>query len=143
MAKHRVDQVKVCDACKTLNLVSLSKCHVCKNDTFTPLRTHSQISVLSEDVAQSSLTTEKLSTDSESKFYEQLDDSDLNIKFLAQLVRAQVRTNEKLDELISEQQKTRFYIRWGFGVIGLTLLVAFYGIGVKVNLSPTTITPYP
>jgi len=143
MAKHRVDEVKVCDACKTLNLVSLSKCHVCKNDTFTPLRTHSQISVLSEDVAQSSLTTEKLSTDSESKFYEQLDDSDLNIKFLAQLVRAQVRTNEKLDELISEQQKTRFYIRWGFGVIGLTLLVAFYGIGVKVNLSPTTITPYP
>jgi hypothetical protein len=143
MAKHRVDEVKVCDACKTLNLVSLSKCHVCKNDTFTPLRTHSQISVLSEDVAQSSLTTEKLSTDSESKFYEQLDDSDLNIKFLAQLVRAQVRTNEKLDELISEQQKTRFYVRWGFGVIGLTLLVAFYGIGVKVNLSPTTITPYP
>ena len=45
--------------------------------------------------------------------------------------------------LISEQKKTRFYIRWGFGVIGLTLLVAFYGIGVKVNLSPTTFTPFP
>jgi len=143
MGKHRVDDVKVCDNCNALNLVPSPKCHVCKNDTFTPLRTHSQMSVLSEEVAQSNLTSEKLSTDSESNFYEEADVSDLNIKFLAQLVRAQVRTNQKLDELISEQQKTRFYVRWGFGVIGFTLLLAFYVNGVKVNLSPTILRQFP
>lgn len=143
MGKHRVDDVKVCDTCKSLNLVSLSKCHVCKNDTFTALRTESGLGELAEKVAQESLTAERLSSDSESSSYEGVDDSDVSTKLLAQLVTAQVRTNQKLDELISEQKKTRFYIRWGFGVIGLTLLVAFYGIGVKVNISPTTITPYP
>ena len=60
--------------------------------------------------------------------------SDLNIKLLQQLVSAQILTNQKLDKLISEQQKTRFYIRWGFGVIGFTLLLAFYVNGVKVTI---------
>lgn len=48
-----------------------------------------------------------------------------------------------LNILIEEQKQTRLAIRWGFGVIGFTLLLAFYVMGVKVNLSPTTITPYP
>jgi len=68
---------------------------------------------------------------------------DLSVKLLEQLIRVQVSTSQKFDELIAEQQKTRFYIRWGFGAIGVTLLLAFYGIGVKVNLSPTIFRQYP
>jgi len=48
-----------------------------------------------------------------------------------------------LSILIEEQKQTRLAIRWGLFGLGVILLVAFYGRGVKVNLSPTTITPYP
>jgi len=49
------------------------------------------------------------------------------------------RTQQLLERLIKEQQLTRFAL----GALGIILLVAFYVIGVKVNLSPTSITPYP
>jgi len=58
-----------------------------------------------------------------------------------------VSSDEKLLQaiyaLIEEQKKTRFAIRWSLFGLGIILLVAFYGIGVKVNLPPMWFRQYP
>ena len=116
-------EVKLCTNCKTINTSTNTKCSRCKTSVFfKDIDSGTPGDVLSTTEVKNSTPTDL------SKILNDENFTDVQ------------KTNALLQAIITKQTETVRAVRWGFCGVGLILLIAFYLLGVKVNLSATAFT---